>query len=229
MLSKVTRLPAVMFHFDQILEYGGGTGDTAVTCRQLGFRGRHLIYDLRPSLLVQQMFLRSHGWPTYFVDLMDNEQLSRDQSLYLGRKTLMVPADLSGEVLAKAVSDDRVILKKSLFIATFSLSESPLPDREKVLTSIKGFAVMLIRFAPTYDSIDNVQYFSEFANKLNNEYVTCMFGNVLGDETDHGGTPTKRYEIQHYTFVAMRKDVSPRGLWCDMDDPKFQDMMTRNG
>lgn len=227
-LSKVTKLPYLLLHFEQIFEYGGGTGDTSVMCRQLGFTGRHFIYDLHPSLLVQQHFLRSHGWTTYFHDhlfLQDTEAVGKHSDNFLGRKTILLPSDLSRQALTAVISRDSRVLKKSLFMATFSLTESPLTDREKVLAAVDGFAVLLIRFTSVYDAIDNLQYITDLKDQLQTQYHTCLFGQAIAVAEGISDS----FTLDHYTFVAMRRDTAPRGLFCDSSHPDFITMSTRDG
>lgn len=57
--QKVTGLRVT--NLDSILEVGGGYGAMAVVCRQLGFRGRYVIYDVPEVLLCAQYYLERAG------------------------------------------------------------------------------------------------------------------------------------------------------------------------
>ena len=46
---------------DVIVEFGGGYGSMCRLVRKLGFKGRYVIFDLRPILALQKYYLGLHG------------------------------------------------------------------------------------------------------------------------------------------------------------------------
>lgn len=50
-----------MSNVDQIVEFGGGTGDMAALTLDMGFKGAYLVYDMSPMSVLQMYWLRYSG------------------------------------------------------------------------------------------------------------------------------------------------------------------------
>jgi hypothetical protein len=166
------------------------------------------------------------------------ETAGRGHSNMYNRKTILVPSDVPGDDVRALLSLDASVLKRSLFIATFSLTEAPLHDRQKALRAVAGFAVLLIRFTGHYNGVNNTEYISALRDELSETgYLTCLFGYTLMSGADESsshsaagpGAGTAGRSPDHFTFVAMKRDMAPRGLFCDPSHPNFVFMISRGG
>ena len=76
-------------HFEQIVEFGGGTATNAVALRYLNFEGVHYIYDLPPMSFLQQYFLSFSGWPVYLGSEVSMPAGCTGYGCLLGRTTIL--------------------------------------------------------------------------------------------------------------------------------------------
>lgn len=171
------------YDFEQIVEFGAGTGDNVPTFRELGFSGSHMIFDVPPMLLLQQYVLRYSGWPAY---LDPHVQSPGSTTLYSNSTSLVGQFDLA-------------LGSRSLFIATFSLSETPMASRGWVSSVLRHFGVFLIAFRPHWEGVDNVHYLRHLVRHKLQTHSTCAWRMPDRDE-DPGSKPS-------YYFVAVRRDV----------------------
>jgi len=63
----------------------------------------------------------------------------------------------------------RVNLKRTLFLATWSLSEAPFPIREPMLQKTRGAGSILMAYQSHFEDLVNHEYFLEYQKK-NPEY-----------------------------------------------------------
>lgn len=133
-------------NFDQlktVFEFGGGYGSMCRLLRRVGFHGDYAIYDLPEMTLLQKFYLSALG-------------LSFDaDKIYL----INALSELE-EVIAQQLGR-----KQSLFIATWSLSETPVSLRNQILSLVKEFDYYLFSYQPRFDNIDNVEFFERYANQ----------------------------------------------------------------
>lgn len=137
---------AIDMNFDQInvvFEFGGGYGSMCRLLRRVGFHGDYVIYDLPEMTLLQKFYLGMLD-PTF------------DMS-----NTVLINT-LSELEKAMAHQRDR---KGSLFIATWSLSETPISLRNQILSLAKGFDYYLFCYQPRFDDVDNVEFFKHYADE----------------------------------------------------------------
>eukprot|EP00401_Gymnodinium_catenatum_P000650 CAMPEP_0117469308 /NCGR_PEP_ID=MMETSP0784-20121206/6622_1 /TAXON_ID=39447 /ORGANISM="" /LENGTH=373 /DNA_ID=CAMNT_0005263339 /DNA_START=59 /DNA_END=1177 /DNA_ORIENTATION=+ len=170
--------------FQQIVEFGAGTGDNVPTCRELGFAGSHMIFDVPPMLLLQQYVLRYSGWPAY---LGAHVQGSHSTTLFSNATLLVKRLNLS-------------LASRSLLIATFSLSEAPVRSRRWVSSVLQHFGVVLIAFRPYWDGVDNVYYLRHLVLQRLRTHSACAWRMPDRHGLDPGSKPS-------YYFVAVRHDV----------------------
>jgi tetratricopeptide (TPR) repeat protein len=144
---------------DVVVEVGGGYGNFARMLRLDGFQGRHIIIDLPHVREIQQLF----------------------QDLTGGSATLTTEEEMKWESQPSWG-------KKIAFVATWSLSETPMAFREKLFPKLhKRCVKYLIASQWTYDWFgnDNKTYFEQF-------------------QKDAGGTwvvrPVPHHETESYLF-----------------------------
>jgi hypothetical protein len=123
-------------NLDQIIEFGGGYGSMcriALSNLRLGQGVRWDIVDLPIMLALQKMYL--------------NDSLLSDQV-----NQVQFHSDLN---------EIESINANSLFIATWSLSETPLELRASIEDEVKKCRYIFIAFQEFYGSISNLTYFQE--------------------------------------------------------------------
>jgi hypothetical protein len=130
-----------------VVEFGGGYGSFFRLLRNLGYRDRYLICDLPVMRALQRFYLRN-VFPTE-----PGEQ---------------PPANvqwLSGEI-PEALKREAAQLSPSLFVATWSLSETPPTVRNEIAAVMGGFSYILCAYQRTFGSYDNVEFFTSLEKSL---------------------------------------------------------------
>lgn len=131
--------------FESVLEFGGGYGCMAETLHRLGFKGRYIIYDLPIQSGLQRYYLARHG------------------------RTLVKP-DESGPGVCCVCEPDQLqpaldqLAGKQLFLATWSLSESPPEVRKPFDAATRSFDAALIGYQEQFEQVDNRPYFDKWVS-----------------------------------------------------------------
>lgn len=147
-----------------IFEFGGGYGSMCRLVHNLGFKGKYVIFDLPNFSNLQKYYLSSLG-----LHVMAEGKHEAVNAIYcLDNLKDIGSIDISGD--------------KSLFIATWSLSESPLYIREPLLPKIASCRSKLLAYQEIFGEVNNLNYFSsrpEFNScpKLYNEEIKHLPGN----------------------------------------------------
>jgi hypothetical protein len=140
---------------DLIVEFGGGYGSLCRLVRRLGFRGRYIIFDLPHFSALQRHYLAWLGVPVAPPGVK------------------AAPAD--GVACVSDLDDLDEALRaagkasKRMFIATFSLSETPVELREQVLPRFRDFERFLVAFQHRFEEADNVAFFDRWSRSLEAE------------------------------------------------------------
>jgi hypothetical protein len=133
--------------FHEVLEFGGGYGSMCRLFFNLGFRGRYIIYDLPLFSSLQTYYLKSLAIP---VDTGDSTSASEKRAVLVSTESELLPLVRS--------KDGR----RSLFIAAWSISETPLEVRRNFLPHVAGFDAFLIAFQSQFGEMDNGRFFDEW-------------------------------------------------------------------
>lgn len=131
-----------------VVEFGGGYGGFFRLLRNLNYRDRYVICDLPAMCALQRFYLRN-VFPTGPGD--------------------EPPANvrwISDGVLESVQPDTSSTSEPSLFVATWSLSETPLAVRTGVTATLKRFKYILCAYQRTFAGLDNVHYFASFEKQL---------------------------------------------------------------
>ncbi len=130
-----------------VVEFGGGYGSFFRLLRNLGYRNRYVICDLPVMCALQRFYLRN-VFPT--------------------EPGAQPPANLQWWA-----SDEYADLRQeaaqhnpSLFVATWSLSETPPTVRSGIAAVVGVFSYILCAYQRTFGSYDNVQYFTSLQQTL---------------------------------------------------------------
>ncbi len=128
--------------FHTIFEFGGGYGSMCRLVHKLGFRGKYVIFDLPHFSHLQRYYLKSLG-----LDVKSKGQAGEANGIYcVDTISDLERAQVGGE--------------GSLFIATWSFSETPIHVRSRVIPQIRLCQSQLIAYQDVFGEVDNVDYFA---------------------------------------------------------------------
>lgn len=154
-------------NFKVIFEFGGGYGSFARLIHKLNFEGIYIIFDFDIFNILQYNYLEKFGY-----NIFVQPDKTNGNGIYLFNDISKLHSFICN-------------LEIDLFIATWSLSESDLETRNNINSVLINSQHFLIAFQSEFDSINNVEYFT---NKLNKK-------NVKVDKLDHMGSG------QNYLFI----------------------------
>jgi len=123
--------------FDRICEFGPGYGSVARLAFRHGFKGRYYGYDLPEFQALQRYYLRSVAE-------------TRGASDWQYETPNRLP---DGDV-------------SSLFLAFWSLSETPAEDREQWVESISSYSHVFLAYQFNFEGVDNRKWFARLAERL---------------------------------------------------------------
>lgn len=129
-----------------VFEFGGGYGCMARIFFYLNKKIKYTIFDTSIINLLQYYYLKSLNFDVGY---------KKNQFTLLNKcKDIKLMKDK----------------KNSLFIANWSLSETPLTFRKKFIPAIKCHQFFLISFQATFEDIDNLKYFQQVSKFLNKTF-----------------------------------------------------------
>ncbi len=127
-----------------ILELGGGYGSMCRLLLTLGFGGKYVLFDLPPFSELQKLYLQLSGI-----------QVASTDSGYGEWAQVLCVTDM--EALETIVR--KYFHRGAVFIATWSLSESPFDVRRQVVNLFEKFTGILIAYQKQFEDVDNGAYF----------------------------------------------------------------------
>ncbi len=130
--------------FDLVFEFGGGYGGMCRLIHNLGFKGKYLIFDFPRFSALQRYYLRSTG-----LDVTAASATARTGIVCLSDLAELEPM-LSGAG------------RNALFIATWSLSETPMAFRARIVSIIAEFKAVLIAYQGRFEGNDNIEFFQRW-------------------------------------------------------------------
>ncbi len=136
---------------DLVFEFGGGYGSMCRLFHNLGFRGKYVILDLPAFSTLQAYYLKGLGLEVR--GLADFQKFRN--GIFCASNLGQLRMTMEGSIPAKG----------SLFLATWSLSETPLHVRADVLPLLPSFESFLIAFQNRFGEVDNLQYFKVLQNE----------------------------------------------------------------
>ena len=140
--------------FNYVFEFGGGYGDMAKLFGNLGFSGVYTIFDFELFSRIQNWYLSCLGFNTFI-----------NSSALLATTDSPCFQLVYDEALLSQISD-AAQKQNSLFIATWSFSETPIEFRERFERLISDFQTVLITYQHRIEEIDNVSYFNSLQERL---------------------------------------------------------------
>lgn len=165
-----------------VVDFGAGYGSFFRLLRNLGYRERYLIWDLPVMCALQRFYLRNvfptgpGGQPPGNLEWL-----------------------ISGDAAAPAaVARHCAEHQPALFLATWSLSETPLAVRERIAPALAGFTHILCAYQRRFGEHDNVQYFQSLEKSLTGfewQHAECPIyrGNfyLIGARVAAAGAPKR--------------------------------------
>jgi hypothetical protein len=133
-----------------ILDFGGGYGGFCRQVHRMGFKGKYIILDLPELSALQRYYLSSLGFTI----------LPKEKWADPAASGIVLVTDI--EEGCKLVESLHTALKPAMFVATWSLSETPAALRAPILKAVTNFEHYLIAYQPVFGSVNNVEYFHEF-------------------------------------------------------------------
>lgn len=157
-----TNWPALIF------EFGGGYGSLCRVFYKLGFKGKYIIFDFPQFSALQRYYLRGLGIRVY----EDTTQFKRAETGVFCVAELSQLRDLMSEVPLK-----------SLFTATWSLSEAPQNIRNDIEPLAKKCGAFLLAYQDRFNEMDNRSYFNLWVELLKNkiEWTHETIGHIPGN------------------------------------------------
>lgn len=164
-----------------VLEFGGGYGGMCRLVHNLGFKGKYVIFDLPPLSALQRFFLKMNG-------------ISADHEVGSSWKagTVLCSSDF-GQL--KAVLAAQPDLGSASFIATWSLSESPVALRRDLLPLVERFRSFLIAYQGLFGEVDNDAFFKNWSAAMSSvEWIQWKIPHL----------PNQRYKDNYYLMGKKR-------------------------
>jgi hypothetical protein len=139
---------------DFIFEFGGGYGSLCRVFHKAGFKNRYVIFDLPVFSAIQKYYLKNSE-----IKILEKKDYLTKES---GVICISDIAELEELLNLISTNDNR------LFLATWSLSETPLGFRENFVNLFSKFNYFLFAYQIQFIDVNNVQYFKNIQNKLEN-------------------------------------------------------------
>ncbi len=154
-----------------IFEFGGGYGSMCALFHNLGFRGKYVIYDLPIFSALQTFYLKASGLTVLPVELFTSSKYGTVPTS--DREQLK-------NVLSSIHAPDR-----AMFIATRSISEIPVPEREFFLSLLRPFDAFLIYYSHRYREVDNTEFFRTWREDFSTDIAWHALQDHDSEETSY--------------------------------------------
>jgi len=157
---------------NNVFEFGGGYGCMARIFSKINKRTTFTCFDTNIVNLLQYYYLNQNNLDVGF---------SKKNKFHLISNIKKINTRYSN----------------SLFIANWSLSETPINFRKKFIKSIKNSKLILISFQENFENIDNLKYFNNLKKNLEKKFEIKIIKNEF-----YKGNFFKKQK--HFFFIAKR-------------------------
>ena len=157
---------------NNVFEFGGGYGCMARIFSKINKRTVFTCFDTSIVNLLQYYYLKQNNLDVGF---------SKKNKFHLISNIKKINTRYSN----------------SLFIANWSLSETPINFRKKFIKSIKNSKLILISFQENFENIDNLKYFKNLKKNLEKKFEIKIIKNEF-----YKGNFFKKQK--HFFFIAKR-------------------------
>lgn len=134
--------------FDEVIEFGGGYGNMALTFKKINPNINYIIFDTFEVNILQYYYLRRNNFKINF-----NYQAKNNHKIILINTLKKLK-----NYIKKSKS------KKKLLIANWSISETPLKFRKDFFFLFKEADYQLISFQNKFEGINNNYFFKKILN-----------------------------------------------------------------
>ena len=167
-----------LYKIKKVFEFGGGYGCMARIFSKLNKQIKYLCFDTHYVNLLQYYYLKHNNLDVGFSKKNKYTLISKIPSL-------------------RKIDNKFQTNSKSLFIANWSLSETPIKFRENFIETIKKNEYILICFQEKFENIDNLKYFNKLKFKLSNSHRIKILKNKF-----YTGNMINRHN--HYFFIGKK-------------------------
>lgn len=179
---------------DFVCEFGGGYGCMCKLFHNLGFNGKYVIYDFPHFSALQEYYLKTVGITVHAFDNFQSEKTG---------VALVSDIDALKDILS--TYED---YSNSLFVAMWSISETPLHIKNSILPLVSHFDSILIAYQDKFGGMDNIKYFEAYKSNYEHEIqwnqlrIKHLPGNtyLIGTRTPNKIQVNKIYKDQRTTF-----------------------------
>jgi hypothetical protein len=137
---------------DTVYEFGGGYGAFCLLMRRIAFSGEYNILDVPEMSALQRYYL-------------DGVASGSDMGNVHGRPVQV--NTIQPDDVQKDLARGNARLGRTLFVGLWSLSEAPLELRRRIMPLVAASGHVLLVYQEQFDGIDNVRYFKEIRQLLN--------------------------------------------------------------
>lgn len=153
---------------DIVFEFGGGYGSMCRLFMKLGFKGKYIIFDLPAFSALQRYYLKSLGY-----------KILKLEDYYKADSGILCLSEI--EELNTALYNSN-LEKNSLFLATWSISETPINFRNKIMEIVLKFNYLFIAYQKQFNEMDNLIYFNNFKLKNSNyDWSSVNLSHIPGE------------------------------------------------
>lgn len=138
-----------------VFEFGGGYGSMCRLVHKLNFCGRYVIFDLPPWSALQNYYLNMNGIPSTYSN--ENSKRTTNGTFCVSQFERL-----------EAILSEHISCKDAIFIANWSLSESPVNLRHSILSLVKQFNAFLLAYQGFFGNVDNVDFFEKWTDTMKN-------------------------------------------------------------
>ena len=157
---------------NNVFEFGGGYGCMARIFSKINKRTIFTCFDTNIVNLLQYYYLKQNNLDVGF---------SKKNKFHL----------------ISNIKKTNTKFSNSLFIANWSLSETPINFRKKFIKSIKNSKLILISFQENFENIDNLKYFKNLKKYLDKKFKVKIIKNEF-----YKGNFFKKQK--HFFFIAKK-------------------------
>ena len=140
----------------KVFEFGGGYGCMARIFSKINKKISYICFDTNYINLLQYYYLKQNNLNVGFSEKNNFHLISE-----ITNKKIFLPSKVS----------------KYLFIANWSLSETPIKFRKNFFNIIKNSHFILICFQEKFEEIDNLKYFNNMKKKLSHNFNVKIINN----------------------------------------------------
>ncbi|NIP71117.1 MAG: hypothetical protein GTO04_18720 [Planctomycetales bacterium] len=142
---------------DFVFEFGGGYGSMCRLFHNLGFRGTYVIFDYPAVSALQKYYLHALELPV--------AQCWDDAESNGGIACVSDLCEVESRLVKRSAGNATA---GSLFLATWSLSESPFDVRRRITSLMPAFRFASIAYQDAFGEVDNVLFFKEWISDCAN-------------------------------------------------------------